>query len=71
MTVVRAVGVRPEREDDVFDVLADERQRPAVRACLEDLNPDALWVVEMKGKGEEGRLVPPVVEGWTLPVLEF
>lgn len=74
---MRTVGVRAEREDDVFDVLVGEVGREDVRGCLGELNADALWLAEARekgGGGEEGGrgvLVPPLVEGWTLPVVEF
>lgn len=73
VTVVQSVGVRAEREDTLFEILASELHRPAVRACLVDLNPDALWLVEESRDrvGVERRLVPPVIEGWTLNVVEF
>ena len=63
LAVVTNVGVNENMEDGVFEALgglAGERQD--VRSVLEDLNADALWLLEEKAKGSEGgqqKLVKP------------
>ncbi|KAM0795654.1 armadillo-type protein [Usnea florida] len=63
LAVVTNVGVNENMEDGVFEALgglAGERQD--VRSVLEDLNADALWLLEEKARGSEGeqdKLVKP------------
>lgn len=67
LVIAREVGLTPEMEDGVFEMLGGwAGERGDVRDVLEEVNADALWLVEVKagrGKGE-GLVRPEGVEGW-------
>lgn len=67
VAVVEWVGVGPEMEDVVFEMLGGwgDARAGEVRRCLEGLNADALWLVEERRRVEGGgkRLKAPRVEG--------
>ena len=79
IAIVEWVGVTPEMEDDVFDMLFPyvDRKEGAVRECLEGLNPDELWYLEerervQKGEGEDwDKLKPEDREGWVFRDVKF
>ena len=76
LAAVTDVGVSPGMEDGVFEALGGvAAEREDVRAALEGLNADALWLVEEKARrrkgGERGGMVAPVgegMEGWGLGI---
>lgn len=67
LTIVRDVGVSAEMEDGVFEMLGGlVGERGDVRSVLEELNADALWVVEerrRRAKGGERLVKPEEVDG--------
>ena len=68
LVTVKDVGVSDNMEDGVFETiggLAEERED--VRSVLEDLNADALWLIEEKARmknGGEALVKPESVGGW-------
>ena len=75
LVVVRDVGVNEDMEDGVFETLGGlAGERKDVRSVLEDLNADALWLVEEKARRKNGgeQLVKPEgIEGWDIPDLDL
>lgn len=79
MAMVEYVGVTREMEDGIFKVLGGEalrRGRGDVRACLEGVNPDGVWLLEEIGRrdgnrGSEEKWKKPVVKGWEFRDVEF
>ena len=65
LVLVREVGVSPEMEDGVFEMLGGwAGERGDVRGVLEEVNADALWLVEVKDGRVGGLVRPEGVEGW-------
>ena len=65
LVLVREVGVSPEMEDGVFEMLGGwAGSRGDVRSVLEEVNADALWLVEVKEGRVEGLVRPEGVGGW-------
>ena len=75
LVVVKDVGVSDNMEDDVFDTIGSlAREREDVRSVLEELNSDALWLVEEKARRKDGgeKLVKPEgVGGWEFMDVDF
>ena len=75
LVAVKDVGVNEDMEDGVFEMLGDlVGEREDVRRVLEDLNADALWLVEEKARRKNGgaKLVKPEgIEGWEFKDLDF
>ena len=64
LVLAREVGVSPEMEDGVFEMLGGwAGERKDVREVLEEVNADALWLVELKEGRIEGLVKPQGVEG--------
>lgn len=67
LAMVKNVGVNEDMEDGVFEVLGGlAGERADVRSVLDDLNADALWLLEEKARRNNGgpKLVKPEgVEG--------
>ena len=63
LAVVTNVGVNENMEDGVFEALGGlAGEREDVRSVLEDLNSDALWLLEERARASEGvqqKLVKP------------
>ena len=65
LVLVREVGVSSEMEDGVFEMLGGwAGSREDVRSVLEEVNVDALWLVEVKEGRVEGLVRPEGVGGW-------
>ena len=68
LVVVKDVGVNEGMEDGIFETLGGlAGEREDVRSVLEDLNADALWLVEERARRNNGgeKLVKPKgIEGW-------
>lgn len=68
LVIVKDVGVSDTMEDGVFEtigVLAGERED--VRSVLEEVNADALWLVEEKARRKDGGekpVKPEGIQGW-------
>lgn len=75
LVVVANVGVNENMEDGVFEALGSlASEREDVRSVLEDLNADALWLLEEKARRSEGgqKLVKPEgVNGWKFVDLDL
>lgn len=75
LVMVRNVGVNEDMEDGVFEILGGlAEEREDVRSVLEDLNADALWLIEEKARRNNGgqKLVKPKgIEGWEFADLDF
>lgn len=64
LVLVREVGVNFEMEDGVFEMLGEwAGERRDVRDVLEEVNADALWLVELREGRIEGLVRPQGVEG--------
>lgn len=64
LVIAREVGVSPEMEDGVFEMLGEwVGEREDVREVLEEVNADALWLVELEEGRVEGLVRPEGVEG--------
>lgn len=62
LTIIKDVGIGAEMEDAVFEMLGPlAGERGDIREVLEELNADALWVVEERVRRTNGgeRLVKP------------
>lgn len=68
LVIVKDVGVSDTMEDGVFETiggLAGERED--VRSVLEEVNADALWLVEEKARRKDGGekpVKPEGIKGW-------
>ncbi|KAL8854953.1 MAG: hypothetical protein Q9221_000149 [Calogaya cf. arnoldii] len=81
VSMVVYVGITREMEDAVFEMLGGEallRERQGVRAALEGVNPDAVWLLEEERRSkkeecwdEEWEKRKPVVEGWQFRSVVF
>ena len=69
--IVENVMVEDEMFDEVLEVLGMEEveRRENLRAALEVVNADAVWL-GMQSKGRHGRVAVPVVEGYTFAALD-
>ena len=64
LVIAREVGVSPEMEDGVFAMLGEwASERKDVRDVLEEVNADALWLVELREGRIEGLVRPQGVDG--------
>ncbi len=68
LVIVKNVGVNESMEDWVFETIGGlAREREDVRSVLEELNADALWLVEEKARrrdGGEALVKPEGINGW-------
>lgn len=75
LVTVKDVGVNEYMEDGVFETLGClTGERKDVRSVLEDLNADALWLVEEKARRKNGgqKLEKPEgIEGWEFADLDL
>lgn len=75
LVAVVNVGVTETMEDGVFETLGTlAEERKDVRSVLEDLNADALWLVEEKARRRNGgpKLVKPEgIKGWEFVDLDL